>query len=220
MRYILAIILLGFVTLMVLKIPPNWDVYKYGSPEEVQAEINNPFLGGRLNAENKDGWSPLMVAAGFNTDEDVISGLLDAGADLHARTEGGVSPLMLASGNNHIPVIMKLLEYGADLEATDGSGWTPLMYAAIYNTNTKVISELLKAGAEIEARDHDGWTPLMCAARFGLIEDAILVLLKAGADPKAISKEGESAHDLARENAKIFGTPAFGELDEAFSAPK
>jgi ankyrin repeat protein len=219
MRIFLAIILLGLVALLVFGASPNWDVYKYGTPEDVQAEIDKLSIGGGLEAENKDGWTPLMVAAGFNSDAEAITVLVNAGADLHARTEGDVSSLMLASGNNHYPVVKKLLEHGAELEAKDSSGWTPLIYAVIFN-NGEVVSELLTAGAEIETRDNDGWTPLMCAARLSHNGDTISILLKAGADPTVISKEGESVLDLAKKNVEYLGIQTIREIDDVLSFPK
>ena len=109
--------------------------------------------------------TPLMVAAAYNQDPEVITVLLQAGASINAQNKYGETPLVVAAGYNQNPaVIAVLLKAGADINARNEIGWTALMAAAEKNTSPDVVSVLLKAGADIKARDNDGWTALMAAA--------------------------------------------------------
>jgi ankyrin repeat protein len=89
------------------------------------------------------------------------------------------------------------------------------MYAASSNQNTEVIAALLKAGADVNVQIKDGWTPLMIAAGKNQNPEVIMVLLGAGADAKAKNSEGKTAFDYAKNNAKLNGTDAFRQLQEA-----
>ena len=52
-----------------------------------------------------------------------VRAALDAGADLEARTEGGLTPLMYAARYNENPeVVQVLLDAGADATAKNGRG--------------------------------------------------------------------------------------------------
>ena len=67
----------------------------------------------------------------FNQNPDVITTLINAGADVNARNKYGSTPLMYASGANQNPdVITTLINAGADVNARDKDGWTPLMYVS------------------------------------------------------------------------------------------
>ena len=85
--------------------------------------------------------TPLHWAARGNENPAVIAALVDAGADLKARTEGGLTPLHWAArGNENPAVIAALLDAGADLKARTEGGLTPLHWAARGNENPVVIA--------------------------------------------------------------------------------
>ncbi len=190
-----------------------FQLAKDGTPESIQAAISN---GADVNASDKYGLTPLMIAARFNTIPEVITTLLRAGAVIEARGSDGSTPLMYAAGKNQNPeVITALLKAGADIGARDANGTTPLLAAALSNPNPMVITTLLKAGADIGARNRDGSTVLMAAAGFNQNPEVVLTLLKAGADGKAKSKEGKTAFDYAQYNEKLKGTDAYWKLNEA-----
>ncbi len=132
-----------------------------GSPHRVQAAIKG---GASIETRDKDGATPLMIAAGFNQNPGVISVLLKAGAKPNDLARGDVTPLMYAAMNRNPRVISALVKAGANVGAREWNGVTPLMIAAAFNQNPSVVSVLLKAGATVEERDGKGMTALMYAA--------------------------------------------------------
>lgn len=111
--------------------------------------------------------------------------------------------------------VQAAIDAGADANAQDKYDGTALMWAAENNQNPEVIITLLTAGADLEAEDEDGMTPLMLAAWYNQNPEVIIVLLKAGADAKAKDYAGKTAFGHASTNAKLKGTDAYKELEEA-----
>jgi ankyrin repeat protein len=83
-----------------------------------------------VNARDENGVTPLMLAAQFNSNSEVITAFLKAGAEVNARDENGVTPLMLAAQFNSNPeVITAFLKAGANAKTKSKKGKTALDYA-------------------------------------------------------------------------------------------
>ena len=139
--------------------------------------------GGDPDAAHGDGMTALHWAARHG-DVEVVELLLDAGADVEARTRlGGHTPLHVASRSARAAVVAALLEAGADATAITSTGATALHFAAGSGA-AGAIAALLDHGADADAREPVwGQTPLMFAAgaaRTG----ATAALLARGADPE------------------------------------
>ena len=63
--------------------------------------------------------------------KDVVEHLLDCGASVHARDDGGLISLHNACSFGHAEVVHLLLRHGADVNARDNWNYTPLHEAAI-----------------------------------------------------------------------------------------
>ncbi len=190
------------------------ELVKNGSAKSVQAAIGH---GADVNAWDKDDLTPLMEAAGFTENMEVITMLLKAGAHINAQNISGETPLMLAASRNQNPeVIMTLIKSGANIEERNLYGATALMYAAANNTNAAAIGALLAAGADVNAQDENlGLTPLMYAAKSNPNPQVILALLNAGADARARDGAGKTAFDYAQNNAQARGSAGYRQLQEA-----
>lgn len=80
------------------------------------------------------GSTPLhLAAASQRTHTDVVAAsLLEAGADLHAKTTSkGSTPLHLAELEGYWEVLTALLNADADLEVMNSNGFTPIHTAAL-----------------------------------------------------------------------------------------
>ncbi|TRZ04529.1 hypothetical protein DNTS_014380 [Danionella cerebrum] len=102
--------------------------------------------------------TPLHFAAGFGR-KDVVEHLLQTGANVHSRDDGGLIPLHNACSFGHAEVVSLLLCSGADPNARDNWNYTPLHEAAIKG-KIDVCIVLLQHGADPNIRNTDGKSAL------------------------------------------------------------
>ncbi|XP_028851894.1 tankyrase, TRF1-interacting ankyrin-related ADP-ribose polymerase b isoform X2 [Denticeps clupeoides] len=102
--------------------------------------------------------TPLHFAAGFGR-KDVVEHLLQTGANVHSRDDGGLIPLHNACSFGHAEVVGLLLCQGADPNARDNWNYTPLHEAAIKG-KIDVCIVLLQHGADPNIRNTDGKSAL------------------------------------------------------------
>lgn len=136
-----------------------------------------------LAAPNTDlgvGLTSLHYAAGNGTD--VITGLIDNGAEVDARDDRGFTPLRYAAGSSNNPEVLRtLIRAGANVNATSLNERTPLFSAAFSSKNPEILTVLINAGATVNVQNLDGSTPLSTAARFNQNPEIVRVLINAGA---------------------------------------
>jgi hypothetical protein len=147
-----------------------------GDLKEAQQLIVN---GADVNQTNDVGFPVLSIAAGRG-DEKMTKLLLDAGANVNARSATlDDTALARAAQNGNGPTIRVLLAAGARVDDKDGSGWTPLFNAALKG-DLEIVEALLSAGADVNARSSNGWTALKEAQMRGY-ENVAQRLKAAGA---------------------------------------
>jgi uncharacterized protein len=115
-----------------------------------------------------DGWPPLHLAAHFGHG-DAIDALLEARADVHARStnsEGNMALHAALAGRATARIISRLLARGADVNARAAGGHTALHEAA-FRGNLELAQILLAHGADAAARNDEGQTPLDAAQAKG-----------------------------------------------------
>ena len=180
---------------------------KYGVDIEGRGDFKYVSKDHPFHSVSFEGCTPLFVAA-VNGNGEILSCLLDSGADLNAvaNTEGHtITPLTFAVQNGDLDCVKLLLQYGADAEGrggfrVDAPGYpsvslkiscTPLLVAAV-NGNVKILSSLLETGADINAVSEGLYTPLMMAMRYRHI-DAVKFVMDQGADANLQDKKGYTA---------------------------
>ena len=102
-------------------------------------------------------------------DIDVLSLLLDRGADVNALCNGGLTPLLrLVSleplSRQHVNMTTLLIDRGADVEARDGEGLTALSrlcrMAETASSHLSIIKRLVAKGANADTVDSKGYSAL------------------------------------------------------------
>jgi len=119
----------------------------------------------------------LSFLASSNGRTEIVAMLLDAGANVNARTNTnywGSTALIRASENKHTEIVAMLLDkkYGVDVNATDDDGDTALM--RVINCD------------EEDDRQYD-------------IIEIVDMLLTAGADVNVVNNNNKTALDIAKE---------------------
>ena len=147
-----------------------------------------------VNAVDKYGYTPLILAAEGSDSVEAVRLLLAHGAKIDARMNEGWTALMRAAWEGHIEVMKTLLEHGADVNAQNDKGWGPLLIVQ-RQFPAPYTRFLLDHGAHIDAQAKDGDTPLLNAV-FAENAPGVQALLTARANVKIKNKSGETA--LAR----------------------
>ncbi|XP_044194046.1 poly [ADP-ribose] polymerase tankyrase-2-like isoform X1 [Thunnus albacares] len=133
-----------------------FEACRSGDLERVRKLVTAENVNSRDTAGRKS--TPLHFAAGFGR-KDVVDFLLQSGANVHARDDGGLISLHNACSFGHAEVVSLLLHHGADANARDNWNYTPLHEAAIKG-KIDVCIVLLQHGAEPTIRNTDGRTAL------------------------------------------------------------
>nr|XP_034308583.1 ankyrin-3 isoform X2 [Crassostrea gigas] len=148
-------------------------------------------IGADVNLKmNENGWTPLTLAAGNDTEEyenfyhresgaarrdKTVQILLSNGADINQCLENGASPLFIACIGGHNSTIQLLLNNGADINLCVENGASPL-YIACHNRHDSTVQLLLHNGANTNSCTKNGTNPLMIACDNGHINTAKLLL--------------------------------------------
>ena len=169
-----------------------------GTLEEVVAALNE---GANPNAKDIECITALMKAAHHNNDSRIIKALLEAGADIHARSIYRMTALDWAEGVAKTDSKITLSQSAKDKRLS-------LLKSAIFSMNeidddiftvlcryadSQEIISALRKGANIDARDIYGQSVLMWASchekRLWLTE----LMLREGADVNLRDNDGQTA---------------------------
>ncbi|CAM4603505.1 unnamed protein product [Caretta caretta] len=108
--------------------------------------------------------------------------LLEEGANVNSKVEGGWTPLHSAVQADQEEIVSFLLEQGADPHARKDNGATSFIIAGIVG-NVNLLELFLSKGSEINEKDNNGFTAFMEAAWYGR-EKALKFLYENFSDEK------------------------------------
>lgn len=153
-----------------------------------------------LNAKDKDGNTPIHLAAQYNLLE-LVQILIDGEADLNSRNFLYATPMHTAIENGSNEVIQELIEAGAELEARNNRARTPLHEAAM-NGNREAAICLIDNFADIHALMEKDMQPLHLASWYGQA-DVVELLIERGANLNAVNSDGNTALHFAAFNGQV-----------------
>ena len=146
--------------------------------------------GADPNIKNHMHISPLHHASRGADNPEIISLLLQYGANIEATTDKQETPLYWASEINRTDNISLLLQNGANPNVKNKYGDTPL-YIASKDVYPVAVSILLQNGADPNLKTNADDTPLHWSSRSGN-KEIVELLLKHGADPNTKNSQGET----------------------------
>ncbi|KAL1922789.1 uncharacterized protein VTP21DRAFT_9165 [Calcarisporiella thermophila] len=142
---------------------PLYHAAASGNPMVVEELLR---AGANVNHPNKEGITPLIIAA-YNNNAQVVGMLLDLGrANINHQDGTGKTALILGAYEGSMACVDRLLKYGADMNLTDQYGWTALMLAA-YGGRMDVCRILMHHGADPRIRTGNGKDAVMLARDAG-----------------------------------------------------
>lgn len=118
------------------------------------------------------GWTLLHLS--FESRE-LIEYLIENGADIEARSDGGWTPLHSQAYGGHKDGVEVLLAHGANIEAKHAYDMTPLINSIRWD-RIEVAKLLIENGANVDATNTLGRTPLIISATEGYYELAKTLL--------------------------------------------
>ena len=154
-------------------------------------------LGGQARA--KEMGYALAVAVSDGQDE-AVTILIDAGADLNAATSEIGPPLKEAIIKGNARLVHLILEAGAPVDWGVGFGGETLACAVAWG-NLSVVKSLILAGADLNIAGSDEYTPLSLAVE-RQDQELVRLLLDAGADVNSIAS-AETILEVALRNEDI-----------------
>jgi ankyrin repeat protein len=149
-----------------------------------------------VRARDEVNSTPLHHAVGF-APMDVVTLLLDAGADINAKNRRGATPLHWAIHDE--AKVRLLIARGAQVNVRQVEGRSPLFQAASMGNANAVVRLLLDHGADAAIATANGQTPLMAASVRGDVE-TMRAFIERKVDVNARNGAGETALLLAATN--------------------
>lgn len=165
------------------------------NPDEVKKLL---IKGADVDEVDKDVDATALAEAVAHGNLEMVTTLIDAGADVNRRNNLGQTALMFLTDDSNVAVVRALIAAGAEVNLRDESDQTALMSAANLEDGA-ILQALLEEKAEVNVSSTSGQTALMVATGQGIAAN-VRALLTAGAYVNARDEDGETALTKAIDN--------------------
>ena len=140
---------------------------------------------------------PLLMAIQDDNSQ-LITTLINGGADVNAKNSDGETPLFAAVWQDKPEIVTLLIKKGADVNAKNIDDETPLLVAVRNINNPEIVSALVSAGARVNINT-DGTPTLLHYAVERENKKIVEALVKRGASIEAQDEDGKTPLMLACE---------------------
>lgn len=173
-------------------------------------------VGANADAANYAGDLPLhfLSLTAKNFDE-LLSLLLENGADINAKTKSGNTPLLNATlhGKSEIE-LRQMVENGADWKIRNNRG-NSILHLAVEGGNCEAFKYFISLGANVNATNNEGEMPMHAlSSTVKKFKEMVKLLDENGADINAISRPG-SKGEFYLQQQKFKGMQKLGKWWEA-----
>jgi ankyrin repeat protein len=151
--------------------------------------------GADVNARTSTGNTPLIAAAAYTDNLEVIKLLLDKGADLQSVNSNNVSALGAAVYASDAKSVKFFLDQGCkpkQIHSLFGAAENSLLMIAAQMADAQIVGMLLEQGAEVNASDSNFAGHALNHALLSQKPDVARRLIEAGADLKLCSPIGKT----------------------------
>ena len=157
---------------------PSVGIHQAAKDGNIKAVKKHLAAGTDVNAKQKDGFTPLHLAA-FTDRMEVVDLLIKNGANVNAKDNVGGTPLHPATAAGHKETVELLITNGADVNAKDKHDITSLHFSSTQG-HKEIVKLLIAKGADVNAKSNNGETPLGWAIRANHLEIADLLRKQGG----------------------------------------
>jgi ankyrin repeat protein len=137
----------------------------------IPALLDSPNVSEYINLQGKFGDTPLHWACANNVAPDIITTLIEKGANVRMFNLNGDTPLHIACQKSHANIIATLLDspnVSGYINHQNTNGDTPLHWACANNVAPGIIAEMIEKGADAGMVNSKGNTPLHIACQTNL----------------------------------------------------
>lgn len=184
----------------------EWAVEKEFS-DKVMEQLFSKF---DPNMVFDSGNTPMIIAVKYAKKPELVSILINNGANLSQTDKQKRSLLTMAAEFNPTVGILKVLsEAGLNIDSKDKNGNTALMVAAQKAGKEAIVKEILSLGANVNQKGKDDLTVLMLASKFSNDAKIVQALIDANANVNDTKMNGDTALLLAAsssENQEVITT--------------
>ena len=155
----------------------------FGLSSVVSCILERDARNAEINVRDNKERTPLHYAAEAGH-EAIVRHLLEAGATVDPKTDGGWTPALEATFKGHKNIVELLLNWGVKADSVDKHGSSLLSVAAQRGCQT-IAELLLENGAQVNTTAKGGTTAISWAFMYGN-ESIVRLLLEHGANPDSI----------------------------------